>query len=98
MQDSDPPAPGPLDGVRIVDISTVMAAPFATHVLADHGADVIKVESPTGDIMRTSAQSPEHQMSPIFQHMNRNKRSIVLDLKSADDRAVLLDLVASADA
>jgi crotonobetainyl-CoA:carnitine CoA-transferase CaiB-like acyl-CoA transferase len=98
MQDSDPPAPGPLDGVRIVDISTVMAAPFATHVLADHGADVIKVESPTGDIMRNSAQSPEPQMSPIFQHMNRNKRSIVLDLKSADDRAVLLDLVASADA
>lgn len=88
----------PLAGYRIIDVSTVMAAPFATHVLADHGADVIKIESPGGDIMRNSGRSPEPQMSPIFQHMNRNKRSVVLDLKAGEDRQALLDLVAGADA
>ncbi len=88
---------GPLAGVKVLDISTVMAGPFATHLLADQGADVIKVEPPEGDIMRFSGPSPRPGMSPIFQHMNRNKRSIVLDLKQAGATDVLLTLARTAD-
>jgi len=89
---------GPLAGVKVLDISTVMAGPFATHLLADQGADVIKVEPPEGDIMRFSGASPRPGMSPIFQHMNRNKRSIVLDLKKPGAVDVLLTLARTADA
>lgn len=89
---------GPLAGYTILDISTVMAAPFGTSVLADHGADVIKIEAPGGDIMRNSGASPEPGMSPIFQHMNRNKRSMVLDLKAPAGRETLLRLARDADA
>ncbi len=89
---------GPLAGLRVIDISTVMAGPFATLMFADQGADVIKVEPPEGDIMRLSGPAPRPGMSPIFQHMNRNKRSIVLDLKKPGGVEVLLDLVRTADA
>ncbi len=91
-------AAGPLHGLRIIDISAVMAGPFATQQLVELGADVIKVEPPEGDIMRFSGPSPVPGMSPIYQHMNRGKRSIVLDLKQPQGRAVLLDLVRGADA
>lgn len=84
-------------GVRIIDLSSVLMGPFATMFLADNGADVIKVEAPGGDITRNVGRSPGHGMAPVFQHINRNKRSIVLDLKSKRGRVILLDLVKDAD-
>jgi len=87
----------PLSGLRVIDTTAVMAGPFATHHLANSGADVIKVESPTGDNMRHSGPAPQPGMSPIFQHMNRNKRSIVLDLKKPAGLEVMMDLVRDAD-
>src|SRR5262245_51055834 len=87
-----------LDGVRILDLTRVVAGPFATAILADLGADVVKVERPrTGDDYR-HGPSPPGQTSLSFQNTNRGKRSITLDLRSADGRALLLRLVERADA
>ena len=73
---------GPLDGIRVVDLTTVVVGPTATLFLADYGADVIKVEAPGGDLLRTlGGRSKSGQLSGKFTHFNRNKRSIVLDLK-----------------
>ena len=71
--------------------------PWATHILADYGADVIKVEAPGGDIMRFAGTGRHADMGPLFLHANRGKRSIVLDLKCAAGRTALLDLIAGAD-
>ena len=93
-----PPANrGPLTGVRVIDITTVFMGPSATQMLGDLGADVVKVESPTGDVVRHIGPQGEQKMGPLFLAMNRNKRSIALDLKSAQGRATLLELVRSAD-
>jgi len=90
----------PLDGVRVVDLTQVMAGPFCTMLLADLGADVIKVEPPTGDLSRSMGgrrlrmKGDDH--APFFA-LNRNKRSVVLDLKRSSDRDWLLALLADAD-
>ena len=65
--------PGPLDGIRIVDLTAVVSGPFATLHLADMGADVIKVEPPEGDVMRNPGTPPTKGMGPIFLAANRNK-------------------------
>jgi len=91
-------AGGPLDGVRIVDLTSVVVGPLATQILADHGADVIKVESPSGDLGRTiGGLGVTPGMGPKFLHLNRNKRSIVLDLKKPDGYRALMRLVERAD-
>lgn len=89
--------PRPLDRVRVVDLTSVLAGPAGTQILADYGADVIKVEAPGGDIMRHAGYMRHEGMGPVYLHANRNKRSIVIDLKQAEGRAVLLDLVRDAD-
>lgn len=91
------PLPGPLSGVRVIDLSTVVFGPYGTQILADLGADVIKVETPEGDNIRTAGASPTGDLGPIFVAMNRNKRSVVLDLKSEAGREALSGLIASAD-
>ncbi len=91
-------AGGPLNGVRIVDLTSVVVGPLATQILADHGADVIKVESPGGDLGRTiGGLGVTPGMGPKFLHLNRNKRSIVLDLKKPDGYQALLRLIERAD-
>jgi len=89
---------GSLEGVRILDLSSVVVGPLATQILADHGADVIKVESPAGDIGRTLAgRGRTEGMSGKFLHLNRNKRSIVLDLKKPAGLAALMRMLKTAD-
>lgn len=88
---------GPLSGVRIVDLTSVIMGPFATHILADMGADVIKVEAPEGDTFRNYKPLRNEGMAGGFLHLNRNKRSIVLDLKTAESQEVLRRLIATAD-
>ena len=90
--------PGPLDGVRVLDLTTVVMGPFATQILGDMGADIIKVESPAGDSMRRVGPFRHDGMGPLYLQANRNKRSIVLDLKKPEDRKALLHLVPEADA
>lgn len=89
--------PGPLDGVRIVDLTGMLAGPWATMILGDQGADVIKVEPPgRGD--HTRAMGGERGgLSTNFLNLNRSKRSLALDLKCEEGRAVLLDLARDAD-
>ena len=84
---------GPLKGFRILDLTTVLFGPFGTQTLGDWGAEVIKVESLTGDTWRTSGQFRNRGMSGQFMAANRNKRSIALDLKHPDGKAVLRRLI-----
>jgi crotonobetainyl-CoA:carnitine CoA-transferase CaiB-like acyl-CoA transferase len=89
--------PGAMDGVRVLDLSTMVAGPVATMMLADQGADVIKVENPGGDLMRRLAKG-RNGMNPSFFACNRNKRSLALDLKTDQGRAIIHKLIATADA
>lgn len=89
--------PGPLQGVRVLDLSTVIAGPFATQILGEMGAEVTKIEPPQGDIMRAPGPARSPGMGATFLNCNRCKTSLVLDLKSAKDRERLLALVDEAD-
>src|SRR5215475_710635 len=90
---------GPLAGVRVVDLTSVVSGPFATMFLADQGADVVKVEPVGGDITRRSRQSvdPTGQFSALFISTNRGKRSIALDLKQPKGIEILRRLIGLSD-
>jgi len=89
---------GPLDGVRVVDLTTVVVGPICTRTLADQGADVIKVEAPGGDLLRTMAQGSRNAgMSGKFINFNRNKRSVCLDLKQVSGMDAMRRLISGAD-
>jgi len=89
---------GPLDGVRVLDLTEFIFGPYATQTLGDLGADVIKVENPGGDRQRHgSKHAASEDMSALFMTMNRNKRSVVLDLKADADREKLRALIPTAN-
>jgi crotonobetainyl-CoA:carnitine CoA-transferase CaiB-like acyl-CoA transferase len=88
--------PGPFEGVRVIDLTTMVAGPVAAMMLADQGADVVKVESPAGDLMRRFAFG-RNGMSASFLSCNRNKRSLAIDLKTVEGLQVVRKLIATAD-
>ncbi len=88
--------PGPLGGIRVLDLSAYIAGPYACSLLADQGADVVKVEPPDGDNLRNYPSTLEAE-SRAFLGVNRSKRGVVLNLKSGDDRAILYRMVREAD-
>ncbi|MFD4838811.1 CaiB/BaiF CoA transferase family protein [Achromobacter sp. NPDC058515] len=97
MTSSSPFPASALGGVRILDLTSVVFGPYASQILADYGADVIKVEAPGGDSTRRTGPSQEPGLAAIFLGLNRNKRSVVLDLKQAAARQALLTMVDQAD-
>lgn len=89
--------PGTLDGIRVVDLTTVILGPWAAQTLGDMGADVIKIETPTGDTTRNLGPRKNPGMASVFMSTNRNKRSIVLDLRTREGKDALLKIVDTAD-
>ena len=88
---------GPLDGIRIIDLTTIFSGPICTSILGDQGADVVKVESPAGDWIRSVQNIQRNGVGGAFAMMNRNKRSIVVDLSKDDGKQLLRELVRDAD-
>jgi crotonobetainyl-CoA:carnitine CoA-transferase CaiB-like acyl-CoA transferase len=94
---STAPHTGPLSGVRVVDLTSMVFGPYCTQIMADMGADVIKVEPPAGDATRYISVGPTPQLAGVYVNVNRGKRSVVLDLRQDADKEVLRSLVARAD-
>ncbi|BBZ36120.1 CaiB/BaiF CoA transferase family protein [Mycolicibacterium confluentis] len=90
-------SPGPLQGVRVVDLTAMVMGPYCTQIMADMGADVIKIEPPQGDNTRYISVGPAPGLSGVFVNVNRGKRSVVLDLRTDAGRDALRALIGTAD-
>ena len=88
---------GPLKGIRVVDMTAILMGPYAAQLLGDMGADVIKVESPSGDMVRDVGPMQHPRMGSLYLHVNRSKRGMVLDVKQADGLEAIKKLIATAD-
>ena len=91
------PAAGPLSGIRVVDLTSVVFGPYATQIMADMGADVIKIEPPAGDNTRYISAGPVPGMGGVYVNVNRGKRSVMLDLRQSEAKEALRRLIATAD-
>ena len=89
--------PGSLDGIRVIDLTTIYSGPICTSILGDQGADIIKVESPDGDWMRVPMAQQRNGVSGAFAMMNRNKRSIVINLRTDEGKEILKKLIEKSD-
>ena len=87
----------PLSGIRILDLTSVIMGPFATQMLAEYGADVVKLEPPEGDIMREMGPHLEPGMGPVYLNLDRGKRSVCLDLKQPESREVIARAAQASD-
>ncbi|KPH60583.1 CaiB/BaiF CoA transferase family protein [Novosphingobium aerophilum] len=96
IQGEEPPL-GPLAGIRVVDLTSVVFGPYATQIMADMGAEVIKIEPPAGDNTRWITEGPVPGMGGIYVNVNRGKRGLMLDLRTETDRETLRRLIATAD-
>jgi len=94
---SDPKPTGPLAGVKILDMSSVVLGPFATMIFGDLGAEVTKVENGKGDMMRYAGKSPTGDLGPIYTNLNRNKASVQLDAKTPEGKAAIVAMLKEAD-
>ncbi|MFZ0718391.1 CaiB/BaiF CoA transferase family protein [Mycobacterium sp.] len=90
-------AGGPLQDVRVIDFSSTVMGPYATQLMAQLGADVVKIEQPEGDIVRGIGDRDGRRLGPLFLNLNRGKRSVVLDLRNDDDYQTFLSYVAVCD-
>ncbi|WP_280503180.1 CaiB/BaiF CoA transferase family protein [Nocardia farcinica] len=97
MDDSAPSAAGPLSGMRVIDLTAMVMGPYCTQIMADMGAEVIKIEPPGGDDTRHISVGPEPGMSGVFANVNRGKRSVVLDLRTEAGTRALRSLIPGAD-
>ena len=88
---------GALDGVKVLDLTTIYSGPICTTILGDQGADIIKIVSPEGDFMRQALDVERNGVSGMFSMLNRNKRSIVIDLSTEEGKSLLKEMLASAD-
>ena len=88
---------GALKGIKVLDLTSVGFGPYACQILGDYGAEIIKIESPDGDITRGIGPFRNNGMGHFFLNANRNKRSLVLDLKTAAAKKIFFRLVKSAD-
>jgi crotonobetainyl-CoA:carnitine CoA-transferase CaiB-like acyl-CoA transferase len=91
------PCNGPMHGVRVIDLTSIAMGPYATQILGDMGAEVIKIEAPEGDVFRHAGPMRSPGMGAVYCNLNRNKRSLTLDLKQEEDRERLLELLDTAD-
>ena len=88
---------GPLDGIRVLDLTSVIMGPYATQIMGDLGADVISIEEAHGDTNRAMGLGPHRQLSGVSLNLLRNKRNVCVDLKTEEGRALFLDIGATAD-
>ena len=88
---------GPLKGVKIIDASSVLMVPYCTKLLADMGAEIIKIEAIDGDITRHIGPSVNKGMGAVFLNINRNKKSVCIDLKSPEGRLIIYKLIKISD-
>ena len=88
---------GPLSDVRVIDLTAMVMGPYCTQIMADMGADVIKVEPPQGDNTRFISVGPAPGMSGVFVNVNRGKRSVVLDLQTEPGKTAMRALIETAD-
>src|SRR6202012_2858468 len=94
---ASPTRTGPLVGVRVIDLTAMVMGPYCTQIMADMGADVIKVEPPAGDNTRYISVGPAPGMSGVYVNVNRGKRAIVLDLQTEAGKTALQALIRTAD-